>query len=208
MPYRVRGIVTDSMDTQSSDYTQRLTSRQRARWKRYVPNPYRWWIRALRLGTVLDVGCGIGRTLVYLDGDGVGIDHNETSVTFCRSIGLTVYTPEAFVASTHHRPELFDALVVVHVLEHLLAGEADDLLVTYLPFIRPGGKVVLVTPQERGFSSDPTHTDFVSGSHLVELCRRHGLAVDRWRSFPLPRWAGRLFVYNEFNVVATVPHRT
>ncbi len=193
------------MDTQSSDYTRRLASKQLNRWKRYVPNPYRWWIRRLRLHTVLDVGCGIGRTLSYLDGDGVGVDHNITSVEHCRSIGLTAYTPNEFLENEHYKPESFDTLVVLHVLEHLESDGADKLLETYLPFIRPGGRVVLVTPQERGFASDSTHTQFVSGDQLVALCLAHGLVVDRWRSFPLPRWTGRLFIYNEFNVVATIP---
>ncbi len=193
------------MDTQSSDYTQRLASKQGWGWKRFVPNPYRWWIRRLTLGTVLDVGCGIGRTLTYLDGNGVGVDHNETSVEVCRSNGLTAYTPEEFLEDEAYRLGSFDALIVLHVLEHLEDGDADELFDAYLPFIRPEGRVVLVTPQERGFASDETHTHLVSGSDLVELCERHGLLVDRWRSFPLPRWAGRLFIYNEFSVVARVP---
>jgi 2-polyprenyl-3-methyl-5-hydroxy-6-metoxy-1,4-benzoquinol methylase len=194
------------MDTQSSDYTQMLASKQRSGWKRFVPNPYRWWIRRLSLGTVLDVGCGVGRTLAYLDGNGVGVDHNETSVEVCRSIGLTAYTPEEFLEAETDRLGSFDALVMLHVLEHLEDGDSDELLDTYLPFVRPQGRVVLVTPQERGFASDATHTHPVSGSDLVSLCERHGLLVDRWHSFPLPRWAGKIFIYNEFSVVARVPH--
>jgi len=192
------------MDTQSNDYTQRLAASESSRWKRLAGSPYRWWIRRLDLGNVLDVGCGVGRTLRFLDGEGVGVDHNPTSVAHCRSIGLSAYTPEEFFdqISGEHGP--FDSLIMLHVLEHLQPGEADDLLSTYLPFIRPGGRAVFVTPQERGFASDLTHTHFVSGENILALCRRHDLAVDRWRSFPLPRWAGRFFTHNEFTVVATI----
>jgi SAM-dependent methyltransferase len=193
------------MDTQSSDYTKRLATRQSSGWKRVAPNPYRWWIRRLQLGTVLDVGCGIGRTLTYLDGNGVGVDHNETSIEFCRSIGLTAFTSDEFLKSKPYELGSFDSLISLHVLEHLQQGESDDLLQTYLPYVRPGGRVVLVTPQERGFASDSTHTHLVSGEDLIALCEQNGLIVDRWRSFPLPRWAGRLFIYNEFSVIAAVP---
>jgi hypothetical protein len=116
--------------------------------------------------------------LTYLDGNGVGIDHNETSVEVCRSNGLTAYTPEEFLEAETYGTGSFDALIVLHVLEHLEDGGADELLETYLPFIRPEGRVVLVTPQERGFASDETHTHLVSGSDLVALCERHGLLVN------------------------------
>ena len=121
--------------------------------------------------------------MTYLDGNGVGVDHNETSVEFCRSIGLTAYTPEECLEAETDRLGSFDALVILHVLEHLEAGAAYELLDTYLSFVRPEGRVVLVTPQERGFASDKTHTHPVSGSDLVALCERHGLHVDRWHAF-------------------------
>lgn len=193
-------------DTRSTAYAARLAKVQGATWKKLVPNPYRWWIRRLNLGFVLDVGCGMGRTLHYLDGNGVGVDHNQDMVRVCAEGGLRAFTPEDFASSEYQRPGRFDALISLHVLEHLKPGQGDELLETYLPCVRPRGRVVLVTPQERGFASDPSHTEFVDGEALVNLCRRHGLEVDSWNSFPLPRWAGRSFIYNEFNVVAAVPH--
>lgn len=192
------------MDTASSAYTQRLSQLQSARWKSLVPNPYRWWLRRLDLGFVLDIGCGLGRSLKYLDGSGVGIDHNEEFVQACLDDGLRAFTPEGFRGSEFDRAGRFDAMIVMHVLEHLQEGQADQMLASYLPLVRPGGRVVLVTPQERGYASDPTHTIFVDGDALVDLCRRHGLDVDRWRSFPFPRWAGKGWIYNEFSVVARV----
>lgn len=170
-----------------------------------VPNPYRRWLRRQRLGLVLDVGAGLGRSLTYLDGHGVGVDHNADFVAACRDKGLVAFTPEEFTASAYNRPETFDAMIMMHVLEHLDPGQDDAILNTYLPTVRGGGSVVLVTPQERGFASDPTHTVFVTGDDLVALCRRHSLEVGGWSSFPLPRWAGRAFVYNEFTCVARVP---
>lgn len=193
------------MDTRSSSYTRRLADLQGADWKRYVPNPYRWWLRRLDLGFVLDVGCGLGRSLKYLDGNGVGIDHNDDFVRACCADGLRAFTPEGFRDSEYDQPGLFDSMIVMHVLEHLRTGESDHLLRSYLPYVRRGGRVVLVTPQERGFASDPTHVHFVDGDELVALCGRHGLAVHGWRSFPLPRWAGKTWIYNEFSVVAKVP---
>lgn len=193
-------------DTNSSEYTDRLSRVQGARWKKHAPNPYRWWLRQQRLGFTLDVGCGLGRSLQYLDGNGVGVDHNPEFVLACKDRGLVAFTPEQFSASEFAEPGRFDSLICLHVLEHLDDGVAHALLSTYLPSVRSGGKVVLVTPQERGFASDSTHTVFVDGDSLVAVARDLGLAVDGWSSFPLPRRAGKAFIYNEFHVVARVPN--
>jgi 2-polyprenyl-3-methyl-5-hydroxy-6-metoxy-1,4-benzoquinol methylase len=195
--------VADIEDTRGADYTSRLRRLETARWKSYVPNPYRWWIRRQHLGFVLDVGCGIGRTLEYLHSNGVGVDHNASSIAMCRARGLTCYLPDDFLASPYAVPGRFDSLIMLHVLEHLPATEHAGLLRTYLPYVRPGGRVVLITPQERGFASDPTHVQFVDGDDLARLCEKHGIRVTGWRSFPFPRWAGELWTYNEFAVVGT-----
>ena len=67
-------------DTSGEWYTDRLQRITGRGWKRFVPDPYRWNLRRLKLGRTLDVGCGIGRCLAFIDGNGVGVDHNEKSV--------------------------------------------------------------------------------------------------------------------------------
>ena len=188
--------------TSDPQYAERLASLERVWWKQVVPDPYRWFLRRQHLGFVLDVGCGIGRGLRYLDGNGVGVDHSEASVASCRAQGLTAFTPGEFSASEHARPGRFDALVCSHVLEHLTAPEQHELLDTYLPFVRADGRVVLITPQERGQASDATHASFVDSDRLRALADRFGL-VGAPRSFPLPRIAGKAFRYNEFVLVAS-----
>ena len=55
------------------------------------------------------------------------------------------------------------------------------------------------------FASDPTHVTFIDDARLADLCTSAGLLVRARRSFPLPRRAGRWFIYNEFIVDAKVP---
>jgi SAM-dependent methyltransferase len=186
-------------------YADRLDDVQGAWWKRYAPNPYRWFLRHQRLGFTLDVGCGVGRTLDYLRGDGVGIDTNAEAVRRCRQRGFTAFTLDEFATTAFAQPGRFDALLSAHVVEHLDGEAADGLLPGYVRFVRPGGRVLLITPQERGFASDPTHVTFTDDRRLAELCTNAGLLVRSRRSFPLPRWAGRWFIYNEFIVDAKVP---
>lgn len=188
-------------------YTARLERLQGARWKRLldVQRPYRRHLRRLELGFVLDVGCGIGRNLVNLGGGpdaGVGVDIDAESVKACERRGLTAFTPEAFLASDYARPGRFDSLLCAHVLEHMRAPEAEALLAEYLPYVRAGGRAVLITPQEAGFASDPTHVELVDFAALDRLARATGLVPERAYSFPFPRAAGKAFKYNEFVLVA------
>jgi SAM-dependent methyltransferase len=193
--------------TDGSSYTARLTRLEGARWKQLldVQAPYRWNLRRL-VGerAVLDVGCGIGRNLANLVPGSVGVDHNKHSVAHCRGRGLTAYTPDEFRASPHAAPRSFDGLLAAHLVEHMDRTAALEVIGSYLPSLRPGAVVVMITPQERGFASDETHVRFCGFDEVGELCTTLGLMPRSHSSFPLPRWAGRVFTYNEFVTVAEV----
>jgi SAM-dependent methyltransferase len=191
-------------DTTSAGYTNRLRARSEVWWKRLLPvqAPYRWNLRRQGLGKTIDLGCGIGRNLVALDPGSIGIDHNPDSVALCRERGLTALTPQEWQSSDHRRLESFDGLLLAHVVEHLTPQAGRDLVAEYLPYLRPGGRVFFVCPQERGYASDPSHVFFADGAHLTALAVGLGLRPERWRSFPLPRAAGSAFVYNEFCLLA------
>lgn len=194
-------------DTTGGAYTERLARLEGAAWKRLlnVQAPYRWNLRRL-VGqrAVLDVGCGIGRNLVNLGPGSVGVDHNPHSVAYCRERGLTAFTVEEFAASRYAAPGSFDGLLAAHLVEHMDADSALRVLGSYLPWLRPGAVVVVITPQERGYASDATHVRFCGFAEVGELCAALGITVTRQSSFPLPRWAGRLFTYNEFVTVGSL----
>lgn len=84
--------------TSGKDYEERLTRLQTARWKQWldVQAPFRWNLQSLGPGSTLDIGCGIGRTLLHLRGNGVGIDTNPYCVDVAQARGLTAFTPDEF----------------------------------------------------------------------------------------------------------------
>lgn len=190
-------------DTSGQEYADRLRSLQGKWWKRLLPvqAPYRWNIRRLHLGRTLDVGCGIGRNLAFLD-EAVGVDHNAASIRIARSRGLEAYTPDEFIATPHAASATFDSLLFAHVLEHMPAPAGYSLVERYLPYLKRDGRICFITPQERGFAFDPTHVEYLDLDALSTLATRLGFVVERAYSFPFPRWAGRSFVYNEFVLVA------
>lgn len=198
----------DSDSTAGEEYAARLQDLTGVWWKRVldVQLPWRLRLRRLALGRTLDVGCGIGRNLASLDPSSVGVDHNPHSIAVARRAGYQAVTVDEFLGS----PELtapggFDSMLVAHVIEHLEPADALEILAGYLPMIRPGGRVVMVCPQERGYASDATHVSFTDFDALQRIGRRLGLVPDSRRSFPFGRWAGRWFTYNEFWVIGRVP---
>ena len=91
---------------------------------------------------------------------------------------------------------------VAHVLEHMTPNEARDLVGKYLFYLRKNGRIVLICPQSRGFQSDSTHVHYFSAESLTELACDLGLRVESTRSFPFPRFLGRVFTHNETIVLA------
>jgi SAM-dependent methyltransferase len=185
--------------TTDADYTARLVSHGDVWWKRAldVQAPYRWNLRRLNLGFTLDIGCGIGRNLSHL-GRGVGIDHNPESVATARSRGHDAFLPAEFDRTEFNKSASFDSILMSHVAEHMKEAEAAELLRTYVGLLRYGGRVVLITPQEAGFGSDTTHVEFMGLAALRRITQQNGLTTVREYSFPFPRFAGRVFKYNEF----------
>jgi 2-polyprenyl-3-methyl-5-hydroxy-6-metoxy-1,4-benzoquinol methylase len=181
-------------------YAGRLELRQTSRWRKYlaVQLPYRLHLRGKKLGFVLDVGCGV-------DGAGVGVDANPTCVEAARRRGFRAYQPDEFEQAARVERWQFDSILIAHVLEHVGAEAAPDLVRRYLRYLKPGGRVVFVTPQEAGYRSDSTHVEFIDDRKLQRLCASLRLRVVRSYSFPFPRLAGHLFTYNEFIVEATLP---
>ena len=204
MPYEAASGVA----THGEEYAKRLIRLQTARWKRWldVQALHRWNLRRLDPGFTLDIGCGIGRNLLHLLGHSVGVDINEHCVRAARERGLTAFTPSEFLRSAdYNRPGRFDTILLAHVAEHMTEDQVVALLLEYEALLRSEGKLILITPQEAGFRSDPTHVELMDFARLARISDRLGFQPERAFSFPFPRWAGRLFTYNEFVVVSRKP---
>jgi SAM-dependent methyltransferase len=195
------------VDAQDREYTRRLVRVQRVWWKRWldVQAPYRRNLLQLQPGLTLEVGCGIGRNLRHLGGNGVGVDHNRYSVLAAREWGLRAYTPDEFHGSEWDRPARFDSLLLSHVAEHMHRDQLLSLLREHLEYVRSGGLLILITPQELGFRSDPTHVEFMDTAVLRGVADELGLLPVRDYSHPFPRRFGRVFIYNQFVSVSRKP---
>jgi len=188
------------MYTEDYEYSARLLAKETVWWKRIldVQAPYRWNLRRLKPGFTVDIGCGLGRNLLHLDGNGIGIDHNQHTVEIARSRGLKAYTMAEFQTSPYNQAATFDSVLMSHVAEHMREAEVVTILTAFVPLLKPYGRVILICPQEYGYRSDPTHVQFLDFERLRWIVSESGLIPVKEYSFPFPRVVGRLFKYNEF----------
>jgi 2-polyprenyl-3-methyl-5-hydroxy-6-metoxy-1,4-benzoquinol methylase len=192
----------EKRDTKGVDYTERLEKLSGVWWKEAldVQRPYRWNLRRLKPGKVLDVGCGIGRYLQNFEKGSVGVDHNKHSIEKSREKGLEAYTPEEFFAIKKFKTQKFDTMLMAHLLEHMPVSDSKKILKQYLPYIK--SKVIVICPQERAYQADPTHVIFLDKDMIEQILKDAGLKIEKSFSFPLPRFMGKkIFKYNEFVVV-------
>ena len=176
-----------------------------APWRRWfsLQAPFRWHLRSLDLGYTLDVGCGDGQELMHLDGHGVGIEHDPALLARARQRGCLVLSPQDFLASSFAREGTFDSLLIHHILERIPLSEARDLIGDYLPSLRPGGKLLMISRQEAGHASEKDNVEFMTFARLRDLYTQLEMTCERTYSFPLPRFAGRFFRHNEFVAIGT-----
>ena len=193
------------MNTRNYKYTKRLINKQDIWWKRLlnVQAPYRWNLKRLQPGFTLDIGCGIGRNLINLDGEGVGIDHNIQSVQITRNKGLTAFTPDEFRDSSFNKEQTFDSILLSHVAEHMSQKEVIQLIRQHLYLLKAKGKIIIITPQEAGYKSDKTHIEFMDFGKLRNISYSLDLQLLKQYSFPFPRFIGHIFTYNEFISVSS-----
>jgi dolichyl-phosphate beta-glucosyltransferase len=138
-------------------------------------------------GRVLEVGAGTGLfgRLASREYEYVGIDLSDAAVREARAQGLDVYRSNLNDFVNVGAP--FDAAALFHVFEHF--PDPHDSLARIKELLKPGGVVVLITPDTESFlcsiSGDrwvsykfPEHLILYSRSALIELLEHSGFEIE------------------------------
>lgn len=163
----------------------------RQRQEYYIPI-----VKAAGAGTagapVLDVGSGRGEWLSLLRDHGMeayGVETNEVFLDRCRRTNLNVERAEALRYLESVGAGAIGAITAFHVIEHLRADEQIRLLQLAFRALRPGGVLILETPNPEHlsvavlrFHLDPTHVRPVP-TVLLEYIAQHAgfqeIRIDR-----------------------------
>jgi SAM-dependent methyltransferase len=159
---------------------------------------YLSYLRDLPEGApVLDLGCGRGESLALLRDHGIegrGVDASVRMVQLCRERGLAAEAGDLFDVLAGTPEESLGGVVSFHVIEHLPAGALDRLVRLAYRALRPGGVLILETPNPlsvvvaaRNFWLDPTHVRPVHPESLRLLFELAGFdPVERLDLRPFP----------------------
>jgi SAM-dependent methyltransferase len=101
----------------------------------------------------LDIGCGPGTLIGTLDDRflSTGTDISATQIAYARR-AYESKSKRFFAVPVQALPDDcrdYDVATVVEVIEHLSPADVDDLLRTTIERLRPGGKLILTTPNYR-----------------------------------------------------------
>lgn len=144
---------------------------------------YRFAAARVRGGSVLDAGCGEGYGTDILARTAravVGVDLDAGIVRRAAQRYRRASFEPADVVSLPYPDASFDAVVSLQVIEHV--AQPGAFLQECGRVLRPGGTIVLSTPNRLTFSRDgmrnPFHTFEFSPPELAALLRQHFIAVE------------------------------
>ena len=130
-------------------------------------------------GRVLDLGCGSGdvmRLLTRHGFDAEGIDISDEQIRLAVDAGLRAHTADAFEYLASRR-ETYDGIVALDFIEHFAKEELLRLLAAIRTALKPGGWLLLQTPNGQGlFANTVVYGDL---SHLTILSPHR--CARRWR---------------------------
>jgi SAM-dependent methyltransferase len=132
---------------------------------------------------VLEVGCGegYGTDLLAERADIVGIDYDELTIAHAAARYPRATFVRANLAALPFAAASFDAVISMQVVEHV--WNHCEYLAECARVLRPGGRLVLSTPNRLTFSpglDEPAnlfHTKEFTADELTDLVRTSGLTV-------------------------------
>lgn len=129
-----------------------------------------------RQSSILDAGCGYGAMLLLLQQLGYthtkGVDISAEQVSIARKLGV-LNIQQGALTDALNGDDVYDAVLMMDVIEHLTRSEALDTLVAIHKCLKPGGVLVMRTPNVDGMHGTVlSYGDVTHEMHLNVLSVR------------------------------------
>lgn len=150
---------------------------------------------------IFDVGCGRGYALDWLRRKGYtrlhGIDPDAGQIVYAKNLGLQVEQVDDSTAYLTSRPENFDFVLLMDVLEHVSHERQLPLLRAIHGALRPGGRLLCTVPNANSPAAshwrhfDYTHQLLFTTESLEFVLTQAGFQVPKLQGLEFiapPRW--------------------
>ena len=134
---------------------------------------------------VLDIGCGDGVLMKYLNKEGysaIGVDTDIDSVVHCRENNLTVFPKDA-ISFLQENKAAFGGIICSHLIEHIPLDRIDPLINSCYGALIEGGVLLVITPNvnnlggSANFWNDPSHIRPFTRDSLRKLLTKTGFNI-------------------------------
>ena len=160
--YRVR--IYQNYATGFQDATLEFDQDAARHWARPYRHYLRGWLPVAKNSAILEVACGNGKLLYYLQQSGYeqlsGVDISPQQVEIARQVLPNVHHGDALAFLRKH-PGAFALILGLDIVEHFTKPEVLQFLDACYAALKPGGRLVLQTPNaESPWGSVHRYNDF------------------------------------------------
>lgn len=174
---------------------------------KYFRKNYLLHLPTRRDARILDLGCGMGHFLYFLEREGyhnyLGIDLSSENIQMCREEGYTVRKDDIF-SFLEKSTEFFDAIVMNDVLEHFEKQEVIRFLDLVYQKLTPNGKLILKVPNAANplLASSSKYMDLTHELLFTEESLSQALKNASFNSVSIYPPDIYVFYYNPLNYIA------
>lgn len=147
---------------------------------------------------VLDIGCGYGETLAYMESIGCdvyGIDADRNVTEIAKKFGFKIHI--GVFNSSIYEPDFFDFVTMNQVIEHV--PNINETFAAISKTLKSGGSCVMSTPNANGWGAKlfgsrwinwhaPYHQQFISNKSIRILADLHGFQIQKIETITRSEW--------------------
>lgn len=147
---------------------------------------------------VLDIGCGYGETLAYMESAGCdvyGIDADRNVEQVAKKYGFKIHI--GVFNNSIYEKDFFDFVSMNQVIEHI--PNIKETFAAISKILKSGGYCVMSTPNANGWGAKlfgsrwlnwhaPYHQQFLSKKSIQILAEQHGFQIEKIQTITRSEW--------------------
>ena len=152
-----------------------------------------------RDASILDLGCGQGFMLKYLQSVGftnlTGVDISEEQVRIAQERGFNAIHSDVFAFLKEHENQ-YEIIVAIDIIEHFKKEELFELLTLIRKTLKPGGLFIMQTPNGDGLMPNYViYGDLTHFTILSPLSLKNILTVTKFENIKIKELGPGIFVH-------------